>query len=319
MNEKYVIKYVINYVKRRETKMKLIKKILATTMALVLCAGIFVGLPIDVEAAGNIPDAYVGKYLYNGDAGDAVTVTKDNVSIAGIALEKGDVMEVVVNDGTVPSVTSDVALKISAKIADGSTEPYQYFALSFTDSSHNVLRVTQYIRSAGYAMEGTAVVLQWGEWKAGGSCEYQRQGVTEQPTQEVKTESAVQETKTAEVKTEAKTAKSNDVVTKKNYSAYTYSGTTAQELVKELTNYINTAKAGSTIEFTGKPIMMCYSQTILDKLAERGDVSLKTTFDYDGITYSFTIPAGSDYSNLGDAKYYGFKYLSNAFNGSVEE
>lgn len=65
--------------------------------------------------------------------------------------------------------------------------------------------------------------------------------------------------------------------------------------------------------------MMCYNQAILNKLAERGDVSLKTTFTYNGITYSFTIPAGSDYSNLEDAKYYGFMYLYNAFNGSVVE
>lgn len=290
--------------------MKLTKKILAKTMALVLCTGIYMGLPIDVEAAGNIPDAYVGTYFNNGNAGDAVTVTKDNVSITGIAHENGDVMEVVVNDATVPSVTADVALKISAKMSSGGTVPFQYFALSFTDSSHNVLKVTQYIRSANYVIEGESIVLKWGEWQVGGTGEYQRQGVAEQPAQEVKT---------AEAKTEAKTSKSNAEVVKKNYSAYTYSGTTAQELVRELTNYINTAKAGSTIEFTAKPLMMCYSRAILDKLAERGDVSLKTTFVSDGITYSFTIPAGSNYSNLEDAKYYGFMYLYNAFNGSVEE
>lgn len=295
--------------------MRLIKKILATTMALALSAGILVGLPIDVKAAGNVPDTYVGTYLYNGDAEDAVTVTKDNISIAGIAPEKGDQVAVVVNDGTVPSIKADVALKISATMDNGTVEPYQYFALSFSDNSHNVLKVTQYMRSAGYALQGDAIVLQWGEWQMGAVVEYQRQGVTEQPTQEAKAE----ESKTAEVKPEAKTTKSNDTVAKKNYSAYTYSGTTAQELIRELTNYINTAKAGSTIEFTGKPLMMCYSKTILDKLAERGDVSLKTTFTYDDVTYSFTIPAGSDYSNLEDAKYYGFKYLSNVFCGSIEE
>lgn len=295
--------------------MKLIKKILATTMTMVLCAGIFVGVPIDAKAAGNIPDAYVGTYLYNGDVGDAVTVTKDNVSIAGLPLEKGDVKEVVVNDGTVPSVKADVAVKVSAQMSSGGTEPYQYYALSFTDNSHNVLKVTQYIRSSSYALEGTNIVLKWGEWQVSGTFEYQRQGVTEQPTQEVKAE----EVKTEEVKTEVKTTKSNDAVAKKNYSAYTYSGITAQELIRELTNYINTAKAGSTIEFTGKPLMMCYSRAILDKLAERGDISLKTTFTNDGITYSFTIPAGSDYSNLEDAKYYGFMYLNDAFGGSAEE
>lgn len=299
--------------------MKPIKKILATTMAMALCAGIFAGMPVAVKAAGNVPDAYVGTYIHNGNVEDAVTVTKDNVSIAGVVPEGADTMEVVVNDGTVPSVKADVALKVIAHMTDGTTEPYQYYALSFSDSSHNVLKVTQYLRSSDWAIRGDKVVLQWGEWYVNVSYEYQRQGVTEQPIQEVKAESAVQETKAAEVKTEAKTTNLNDVVAKKSYSAYTYSGTTAQELVRELTNYINTAEADSTIEFTGKPLMMCYSRAILDKLAERGDISLKTTFMYNDVTYSFTIPAGSDYSNLEDANYYGFMYLCNAFSGSVEE
>lgn len=299
--------------------MKPIKKILATTMAMALCAGIFVGMPVAVKAAGSVPDAYMGTYIRNGNAEDAVTVTKDNVSIAGVVPEGADTMEVVVNDGTVPSVKADVALRVIAHMTDGTTEPYQYYALSFSDSSHNVLKVTQYLRSSDWAIRGDKVVLQWGEWYVNVSYEYQRQGVTEQPIQEVKAESAVQETKAAEVKTEAKTTKSNDVVAKKNYSAYTYSGTTAQELVRELTNYINTAEADSTIEFTGKPLMMCYSRAILDKLSERGDISLKTIFTYNDVTYSFTIPAGSDYSNLEDAKWYGFLYLYNAYNGSVVE
>lgn len=299
--------------------MKPIKKILVMTMALVLSASVFVELPVDVKAAGNIPDAYVGTYIRNGNAEDAVTVTKDNVSIAGVVPEGADTTEVVVNDSTVPSVMSDVALRVIAHMTDGTTEPYQYYALSFSDNSHNVLKVTQYLRSSDWAIRGDKVVLQWGEWYVNVSYEYQRQGVTEQPAQEEKAESAVQETKVAEVKTEAKTTKSNDIMAKKNYSTYAYSGTTAQELVRELTNYINTAEAGSIIEFTGKPIMMCYSKTILDKLAERGNVSLKTIFTCDGVTYSFTIPAGSDYSNLEDAKYYGFMYLCNAFNGSIEE
>ena len=278
--------------------MKIFKKLLTTSMALVLSAGIFVGMPIKADAAGNISDAYVGTYLYSG--GQTVTVTKDNVSISGIAPGKGERMEVVVNDNTVPSAKADVALKISVEFEDGTAAPYGYFALSFADSSHNVLKVTKYSRSGGYAMnsDGTALTFQWGEWKADGSCEYQRQGVTEQPAQEVKAETAAQDTKATEVKAEAKTPKANNTEAKKSYSAYIYSGTTTQELVKELLHYIDTAKAGSTIEFTGKPIMMCYSQTILDKLAERGDVSLKTTFTYNGVTESFTIPAGSDYSNL---------------------
>lgn len=288
--------------------MKQIKKKLAAIMALALSAAIFVGVPVEAKAAGNVPDAYVGTYVT--DAGEAVKVTKDSISISEITPATNALVEVVVNDNTVPSVKAEVAWKFSLQMRDGSIEPFEYYALSLDDSK-NVLSITQYVRSSDYVLEGTSLVLRFGEdWQVAGGGKYLRQGAAEQPAQEVKTE---------EAKAETKTAKSNDTAAKKTYSAYIYSGTTAGELIRELTNYINTAKAGSTIEFTGKPLMMCYSRATLDKLAERGDVSLKTTFAVDGITYSFTIPAGSDYSNLEDAKYYGFMYLYNAFNGSAEE
>lgn len=293
--------------------MKQIKKKLAAIMALALSAAIFVGVPVEAKAAGNVPDAYVGTYVT--DAGETATVTKDSISISEITPATNALVEVVVNDNTVPSVKAEVAWKFSLQMRDGSIEPFEYYALSLDDSK-NVLSITQYKRSSDYVLEGTLLVLRFGEdWQVTGDGKYLRQGAAEQPAQEVRTEEA----KTEEVKAETKTVKSNDTAAKKTYSAYTYSGTTAGELIRELTNYINTAKAGSTIEFTGKPLMMCYSRETLDKLAERGDVSLKTTFAVDGITYSFTIPAGSDYSNLEDAKYYGFKYLYNAFNGSAEE
>ena len=58
---------------------------------------------------------------------------------------------------------------------------------------------------------------------------------------------------------------------------------------------------------------------MLDALKEKGNISLKTDFTYNGINYSFTIPAGGDYANLEQADFYGFMYLFGAFDGKVVE
>lgn len=81
---------------------------------------------------------------------------------------------------------------------------------------------------------------------------------------------------------------------------------------------IKNAKAGTTVTFDNKA-WLCYPQYVLDALKEKGDVSLKTDFTYKGINYSFTIPAGSDYTNLEKADFYGFMYLYGAFNGTIVE
>ena len=81
---------------------------------------------------------------------------------------------------------------------------------------------------------------------------------------------------------------------------------------------IKNAEAGTTVTFKNKS-WLCYPQYVLDVLKEKGDVSLKTDFTYGENNYSFTIPAGSDYSNLEQADFYGFMYLLGAFNGGIVE
>lgn len=309
--------------------MKIFKKLIAASMALVLSAGIFAGVSINADAAGKIPAAYIGEYCDSN--GEFVIITEtaesDDLPVLPYRLvldysEYTD-LKVVVNDNTIPSVKADVALMVMMDLSlDGEDHPVGYYAFSFTDASHNVLKLTKYSRMYAYRND------DWTPWTEDYSCEYQRVSAEGQSAQDATAEPAAQDAKAVEEKTatpaqdakaaETKPAKTTVAEAKKSYSSYSYNGTSAQELVNELFRYINTAEAGSTIEFTGKPIMMCYSQAILDKLAARGDVSLKTTFTYNGVTESFTIPAGSDYSNLEAAKYYGFKYLSNAF-GGVEE
>ena len=87
---------------------------------------------------------------------------------------------------------------------------------------------------------------------------------------------------------------------------------------KNLLASIKSAAAGTTISFSNKS-WLCYPQYVLDALKEKGDISLKTDFTYEGINYSFTIPAGSDYSNLEQADFYGFMYLYSAFGGVAVE
>lgn len=87
---------------------------------------------------------------------------------------------------------------------------------------------------------------------------------------------------------------------------------------EKLLSSIKNAQAGTTVTFNNKS-WLCYPQYVLDVLKEKGDVSLKTDFTYGENNYSFTIPAGSDYTNLEQADFYGFMYLLGAFNGSIVE
>lgn len=81
---------------------------------------------------------------------------------------------------------------------------------------------------------------------------------------------------------------------------------------------IRNAEAGATVTFDSKS-WLCYPQYVLDALKEKGNISLKTNYTYEGIKYSFTIPAGSDYTNLEQADFYGFMYLFGAFDGIIVE
>lgn len=79
---------------------------------------------------------------------------------------------------------------------------------------------------------------------------------------------------------------------------------------------IKNAEAGATVTFDNQA-WLCYPQYVLDALKEKGNVSLKTNFAYKGVNYTFTIPAGSDYTNLEKADFYGFMYLLGAFDGTI--
>ena len=94
--------------------------------------------------------------------------------------------------------------------------------------------------------------------------------------------------------------------------------TTTVVIRKTLLASIKNAEAGTTISFSNKA-WLCYPQYVLDALKEKGDISLKTDFTYEGKNYSFTIPDGSDYENLEEADFYGFMYLFGAFGGTVIE
>ena len=69
----------------------------------------------------------------------------------------------------------------------------------------------------------------------------------------------------------------------------------------------------------GYQAWLCYPRYVLDTLKEKCNVSLKADFIYEGVSYSFIIPAGSDYTNLEHADFYGFMYLFGAFDGTIVE
>lgn len=87
---------------------------------------------------------------------------------------------------------------------------------------------------------------------------------------------------------------------------------------KDLLESIKNAEAGTTVTFDNKA-WSCYPQYVLDALKEKGNISLKTDFTYEGNNYSFIIPSGSDYTNLEQADFYGFMYLFGAFDGVIVE
>ncbi len=86
--------------------------------------------------------------------------------------------------------------------------------------------------------------------------------------------------------------------------------------VKTFAKDVKAAKDGDVLVFD-KNYWFCLTQYMLDALQEKGTVSLQVNFTVDGTEYTFTIPAGSDYSNLEPAQFYGYYYLFGAFNGTV--
>ena len=74
---------------------------------------------------------------------------------------------------------------------------------------------------------------------------------------------------------------------------------------------IQNAPQNAVVEWNSDPFR-CYTRRMMEELAKRSDVSLKTTFtDTDGSRKSFTIPAGQ--APADSELFYGFTYLGNLY------
>lgn len=77
---------------------------------------------------------------------------------------------------------------------------------------------------------------------------------------------------------------------------------------------IQNAPQNALVEWNSDPFR-CYTRRMMEELAKRPDVSLKTTFtDTDGSRKSFTIPAGQ--APADSELFYGFTYLGNLYGWS---
>ena len=77
---------------------------------------------------------------------------------------------------------------------------------------------------------------------------------------------------------------------------------------------IQNAPQSAVVEWNSDPFR-CYTRRMMEELAKRPDVSLKTTFtDTDGSRKSFTIPAGQ--APADSELFYGFTYLGNLYGWS---
>lgn len=91
--------------------------------------------------------------------------------------------------------------------------------------------------------------------------------------------------------------------------SYVMSGSMA--FVKKVVKLIQTAPQNGTVDITTKNYS-CYTAWIIEELAKRPDVSLKTTYtDAEGNVKTFTIPAGQ--APTDGAEFYGFTYLGNKY------
>lgn len=89
--------------------------------------------------------------------------------------------------------------------------------------------------------------------------------------------------------------------------------------VKQCYGTIKDAPAGGTISFDSKT-QYTLSDYLIRKLAERNDVTVVITFEYQKTAYQMTIPAGVDYTALlsDEASFYGYFYFANAIGAVIE-
>lgn len=93
----------------------------------------------------------------------------------------------------------------------------------------------------------------------------------------------------------------------------------SEAAVKGLYGEIKNTPQGGTASFdSGR--LYTFSDYIIKKLAERSDVTMVITFEYQNRTYKMTIPAGADYTSLlADHDYfYGYFYFANAVGATIE-
>lgn len=90
-----------------------------------------------------------------------------------------------------------------------------------------------------------------------------------------------------------------------------YVMSSSMAFVKKVVKLIQTAPQNGTVDITTKNYS-CYTAWIIEELAKRPDVSLKTTYtDAEGNVKTFTIPAGQ--APTDGAEFYGFTYLGNKY------
>ena len=92
-----------------------------------------------------------------------------------------------------------------------------------------------------------------------------------------------------------------------------------QAAVSGMMDAIQNAPAGGNISFdSGRFYTM--SDKIIKKLAERSDVVTEITFEYQGIAYKMTIPAGIDYTAIlaDDERFYGYFYFAQLIGATIE-
>ena len=84
----------------------------------------------------------------------------------------------------------------------------------------------------------------------------------------------------------------------------------AMACFRQFCERIQNAPEGSTVEWN--PNDRCYTRRMMEELAKRPDITLKTTYtDTDGTVKSFTIPAGQ--APTDSELFYGFVYLGNLY------
>lgn len=94
----------------------------------------------------------------------------------------------------------------------------------------------------------------------------------------------------------------------------------SQAVASEFKDMLREALSGEQISFdSGRWYTL--NDSIIEKLAERNDVSAEITFVYQGKSYRMTIPAGADYSVIfaDEENFYGYFYFARLIGAVIEE